>query len=317
MREHVVRSAFETTDVDEGVAVVREAYPGSEWRAPQDRPFSSALSFVGDRDLTFFDMDQRATVDATFPRQPSFIIGSPTEPTLSVSAGRDDLDVTRPFLYPQRELHAAWHEELSLRVVQIREDAVRQVAAARYDIAPDSLKMLGTAPISRALERYWNHVVAHARAVADDIELFDVNPVRGDLAQHIIGAMLIVFPHNMSDHVAPSDRTHTAAKAVKRAIAYMEANRSESFSLADVAAAARLSQRGLQSAFRRDLGTTPFGYLQKLRLDGARQDLLAADPTAGATVSATARRWGFSHLGRFASVYRETYGEAPSRTLHR
>jgi hypothetical protein len=33
------------------------------------------------------------------------------------------------------------------------------------------------------------------------------------------------------------------------------------------------------------------------------------------TVSAVANRWGFTHLGRFAGIYRAMYGAPPSQTL--
>jgi AraC-like DNA-binding protein len=35
------------------------------------------------------------------------------------------------------------------------------------------------------------------------------------------------------------------------------------------------------------------------------------------TVAAVAHRWGFAHLGRFASAYRCRFGEPPSDTLRR
>ena len=59
------------------------------------------------------------------------------------------------------------------------------------------------------------------------------------------------------------------------------------------------------------------GYLRQVRLDRAHQDLLAADPTAGITVAAIARRWGFSRPDRFAAAYRTAYGRPPRHTLRR
>ena len=35
------------------------------------------------------------------------------------------------------------------------------------------------------------------------------------------------------------------------------------------------------------------------------------------SVTETALRWGFSHLGRFAADYRKTFGERPSETARR
>ncbi|MDW4572965.1 helix-turn-helix transcriptional regulator [Microbacterium sp. M3] len=103
---------------------------------------------------------------------------------------------------------------------------------------------------------------------------------------------------------------------MRRAVAYIDEHAQDPVTLADVASASRLSVRALQAGFRRYLDTTPMGYLQKVRLSSARLDLLAGDPTRE-TVAAIARRWGFTHLGRFASSYRAAFGELPSESLRR
>ena len=46
-----------------------------------------------------------------------------------------------------------------------------------------------------------------------------------------------------------------------------------------------------------------------------RQHLLVARPTE--TVTSVAFDWGFSHLGRFAALYKACFGEQPSETLRR
>ncbi|WP_420843129.1 helix-turn-helix domain-containing protein [Cryptosporangium phraense] len=81
--------------------------------------------------------------------------------------------------------------------------------------------------------------------------------------------------------------------------------------------AARTSSRAVQNAFRRHYDTTPLGYLRQIRLDRARRELQAADPSAGDTVAAIALRWGFGAPGRFSHAYRARYGQPPSRTLRR
>lgn len=43
----------------------------------------------------------------------------------------------------------------------------------------------------------------------------------------------------------------------------------------------------------------------------------AADPAAGTTVAAIARRWGFSRPDRFAAAYRTAYGRPLRHTLRR
>jgi transcriptional regulator GlxA family with amidase domain len=55
-------------------------------------------------------------------------------------------------------------------------------------------------------------------------------------------------------------------------------------------------------------------YLRQVRLSGAHEDLLTADPD-DTTVTAVARKWGFGHYGRLAADYRRRFGGKPSETL--
>lgn len=103
--------------------------------------------------------------------------------------------------------------------------------------------------------------------------------------------------------------------AVRRAIAYLEDAAADDIRIGDVAAAARLSPRALQEAFRKHLDTTPMAYLKSIRLAHAHADLRGASAEEGATVAAVAHRWGFGNLGRFAAEYRREFGRSPSEVL--
>ncbi|WP_250573543.1 helix-turn-helix transcriptional regulator [Nonomuraea sediminis] len=104
--------------------------------------------------------------------------------------------------------------------------------------------------------------------------------------------------------------------ALRRARLYCEEHAGEYVSLRDIAAAARVSVRTLQHDFRKHLRTTPMAYLREVRLARAHADLVRiAETGARTTVTEVAMRWGFSHLGRFSSLYRRTYGRPPSSTL--
>jgi transcriptional regulator GlxA family with amidase domain len=70
----------------------------------------------------------------------------------------------------------------------------------------------------------------------------------------------------------------------------------------------------VQYLFRRRLGTTPTEYLRRFRLQRTHDDLVAGTKST-TTVGEIAARWGFAHTGRFAVVYRKTYGVSPHATL--
>ena len=95
----------------------------------------------------------------------------------------------------------------------------------------------------------------------------------------------------------------------------MCANADRDVRLEDIATEAGITPRGLQAAFRRELGVTPMTYLRHLRLEAVHRELRAARPGDRHTVGEVARRWGFTNVGRMAAEYRELYGTAPSTTL--
>lgn len=95
---------------------------------------------------------------------------------------------------------------------------------------------------------------------------------------------------------------------------FIERHAAEPIGLVEIAAAARLSPRALQAAFRLHLDTTPLAHLRSVRMDRAHADLESARPGDGRTVSSVASAWGFQ-LSRFARDHQRRYGLSPSETL--
>jgi transcriptional regulator GlxA family with amidase domain len=77
-----------------------------------------------------------------------------------------------------------------------------------------------------------------------------------------------------------------------------------------------LSERALRNAFYAVRGMSPHRSLRAARLHSVREALNDARRSP-LTVTAVATRYGFFELGRFAAVYKEAFGEAPSETLRR
>jgi len=68
----------------------------------------------------------------------------------------------------------------------------------------------------------------------------------------------------------------------------------------------------LERAFQETCGMPPQRLLTLQRLTRARHDLL----TRSHAVTDVAMRHGFWHLGRFARLYKDYFGESPSKTAH-
>ncbi|MFI7117506.1 helix-turn-helix transcriptional regulator [Amycolatopsis sp. NPDC049868] len=141
--------------------------------------------------------------------------------------------------------------------------------------------------------------------------------VVGTAGQLLAATVLSVFPNTALTEPTIEDRHDAHPATLRRAIAFIDDHAQLDISVAEIAAAAHVTIRALQYAFRRHRGTTPMGYLRHARLQHAHQELLAADPGSGVTVTEIAARWGFFHPGRFAHHYRNVYGCPPYRTLLR
>ena len=164
------------------------------------------------------------------------------------------------------------------------------------------------------LAGYWADVIDHVHAVTDDETAFRNDIVRAEAFRYLASAAFAVFPLHI-DEQATVPTAAAAGGVVRRAAQYVEDHLAEPITLADIAVAARVSPRGLQFAFQRELGTSPMAYVRRARLTEAHHDLVRADPSRGATVASVALRWGFSNATRFSAAYRQAYGRSPSRTL--
>lgn len=138
--------------------------------------------------------------------------------------------------------------------------------------------------------------------------------LRGQLIRTLVASIIQAYPE-IGHAACAGYGGDVRPQAIRRAIAYLEAAPAEDVRIGDVAAAARLSIRALQEAFRKHLGTTPMGHLKSIRLARAHTDLRQASIEEGATVAAIAYRWGFGNLGRFAADYRRQFGRSPSEVL--
>ena len=101
---------------------------------------------------------------------------------------------------------------------------------------------------------------------------------------------------------------------MERAKAYVRAHIDSPVPVSALCRVVGLSERGLRDAFYRVRGISPKRWIVTARLQGV-QDVLADARAGPITVTHVATDFGFYELGRFAALYREAFGEAPSDTL--
>lgn len=137
--------------------------------------------------------------------------------------------------------------------------------------------------------------------------------IRSRLEQTLLDGVLLAADHSYREELAAPPPPMRPA-SVKRVIDVVQERPAEPYDAARLARIAQVSVRTLQEAFRKHVGMPPMAYVNEVRLERVRGQLLASAPGT-TTVSDVAYQWGFVHLGRFARRYRERFGETPSQTL--
>ena len=143
----------------------------------------------------------------------------------------------------------------------------------------------------------------------------DHDLVSRQFEQLIISMLLCYQPHNYSKLIE-SPMPSPSSADVKRVLDYIHTHIDETILISDLITIAGVPGRTLFDHFRRFTGQSPFKYITHQRLKHVRQDLINREGVTS-TVTHIATRWGFSQLGRFAGLYKKTYGETPSETLKR
>lgn len=211
--------------------------------------------------------------------------------------------------------YRARFDEVRLTAVLLEPAVVAGVAAGRTSShAPLPIRFTSLQPTDSAAARMWKSTVGYVK----DIVLSDPSVatplVIGHASRLLAAVTLSTFPNSATSEPSPHDRTDHHPVLLRRAMEFIDANATNDIALADIAEAVHVTPRAVQYMFRRHLETTPLQYLRRLRLHYAHQELLAANRGSD-TVTDIAARWGFAHTGRFAVLYRQTYGQSPHTTL--
>ncbi|MET4025508.1 AraC-like DNA-binding protein [Marinobacter sp. MBR-99] len=99
-----------------------------------------------------------------------------------------------------------------------------------------------------------------------------------------------------------------------RVIEKIRSERDWEFDLQALAQHSGASERNLYYLMKRETGMTPYRLYQRCRLIRVRRRLVDCQCDVP-HISWYAADEGFSHLGRFAALYREHFGELPSETV--
>ncbi|WP_407689075.1 helix-turn-helix transcriptional regulator [Mycobacterium sp. HUMS_1102779] len=197
-------------------------------------------------------------------------------------------------------------------VVRFGADVLHKVAADLQAPPSQQIRFLSGRPRSRAAIRAWHRALDYATGALASADTAQQPLIVATLPPLLAGALLERYPSNVTDQDVAGNPA--LPEVLKDAVSFIHCNASGDIGVNDVAAAVHLTPRAVQYLFRRQLDTTPTEYIRRVRLHRAHQDLVAGSQSS-TTVTEIAQRWGFAHTGRFAVVYRHTYGQSPHTTL--
>ena len=109
--------------------------------------------------------------------------------------------------------------------------------------------------------------------------------------------------------------SRTSIRLAEEIEAWIGQHLAEPITLDRLQAVACVSSRCLQKACLARWGQTPLELVTSRRLRAARERLQSRSTRGSVTQAALSS--GFSHLGRFAGLYKRTFGESPSDTASR
>lgn len=298
------------TDLDEAAALFTAGYTGSGFHiTPTAKPFFYRHTIVGTSQITLRRTTFHAHIEGVVPPGPDYIITWLIDGRGHWDTGdnRYDLRLNEPVVFPtDRDFHFDF-TDVEQRLVHIDRATLDQIAVEHTGTPPGALHLdHRRTPDPKAVQAWRNTLALVSRTLPD----LDGSPLLQNEMVRIAGiALLGMFPPQPA--TLPEVLLRPGNTRLKIAVEYIHANAHLPINTTMIAQAAGLSVRSLQEGFRRAFDLTPTTYLRNVRLDRVREDLRRQPP---GTIAHTAKRWGFTHLGRFATEYRTRHGETPTTT---
>lgn len=314
----LARTEFVAPDLEQAREFLDQAY-GSRLlvTASPDSTAGLAVTHVDCRSFGVSDVTMPADLTFQMIGQDAVIVATVVEGTLQADRGKVT-DRYRPgdvFVanFPQAGYTVHTHHNRNHGVV-LPLDLLASVAGVSAGGVPGPPRFTSLHPVSAAALERWTNLTGYVDGLLASPGIAAQPLVTSQAARLLAATALSVFPNTVVTEPTIEDRHDASPATLRRAVAFIERHAHQDITVADIAAAAHVTVRAVQLAFRRHLDTTPTGYLRRVRLGHAHRQLQAADPQHD-TVTAIALHWGFASHSLFSAYYRTAYGVSPSRTL--
>ncbi|MCV2892769.1 AraC family transcriptional regulator [Lentibacter sp. XHP0401] len=309
---------FSSCDLDEARERVAQIYCPHRLETMGDETFLARHNHVRGHKISINYMEYGArTRIVPGELERFFLLQIPLLGTAQIRNGNSchDSDIRRAsILNPHRPTDMCWSKNTKQLLLQIDRGALnRQLSTLLGEPAGQVLSFEGhldlTTSSGFALKSLLNFLVR-------EIDIGRMELGHGLMSRHIEQTLMVglieAAPNNFSAALG-SQRGSASPSILRRAEEFIDANLKSDLCLDQISAAAGTTPRNLQLVFKKFRGISPMQFWRCRRLEGAYNDLKLRN----GNVTEVAMRWGFSHLGRFSSVYRNQFGETPLETRQR
>ena len=316
LKEH---NLFRTTHLDEARSEVARVFcPHSLTTTNREEKLKTVHNRITLGDVTLNYLDYGAEVRITPGELNSFyLVQIPLNGSAEISCGKEMIlsDVNMASIpNPLEKLDMVWHSGNPQLMVYINratlekrlEDLIgREIhVPVRFELGMD---------LTTQNAKSWRNLIDTLVSDVDNGGLTMHAGIRDQFQDLIITGLLLSQKHNYSESIGTSIEPITS-RSVRLAMAACEANPQDPLTVTDMAHFAGVSIRSLQDGFKKYVGMSPTDYLRNVRLNRVREELLA-ERGFDSSIADIAFTWGFTHLGRFAKLYHERFGELPSETI--
>lgn len=247
------------------------------------------------------------------------LVQIPLTGTAKIRCGNDSLISTpnrASVLTPSLSVHMQWQGICDQLIVKLERQLLESVCSANLGHAlPRPIEFKLGMDLTKDGGLAWRQLITFL-TTSHFITGANLHRVFTRQIEQLLASTLLTLQPNNYSEILTNPAPTPDLPYIRRAEDYIQANCHRPITMEDLSRHAHISTRSLYKGFQEHRGTTPMGYLRRVRLHKVRETLLQARQT-GQSVSVTqvALEWGFSHLGHFTQAYRKQFNELPSQTL--
>lgn len=304
--------AVSGSDTDSAIRDLAGMYAGKSWHSSRvDTDYWYRYVGVGDDRLSIRRSQMHGHLRGDVAVEGEVVVQWIDRGTAAIDLQRSEVRMRPgvPTLFLVERRFQMEYDDWDQRLVHLSKSLVLDVAAERHLVDGTIGFDTGTAPSAGAITGWQSAVAGAVRALRSD----GASSLVWHEAQRDVARALFAL-HRFRAEPLPAGYGERRNARIRAAVDFLHEHAADPLTVTDIARAADLSVRGLQESFQRTLDRAPMAYLREVRLRRVHADLVQADPGSVA-VGDVARRWGFTHIGRFSGEYLQRFGEYPRETL--